>query len=602
MNIRDPNRILYVNLSDEEVTSQRIPDMWQQKYIGGKGLGARYLYEELSAEVDPLDPDNCLLFMRGPLSGMLPGETRYAAITKSPLTGGFLDSYSGGTFASRLTTALGEHMGVIITGQASEMSVLRLRDGEASIYSAPELEGLNTVELSQHFEDTSVAGIGPAGEHQVSYATIASEYGEHQAGRGGAGAVMGSKRLKAVIADGPEPDPHPELTAYYRDQYLESDTGKWQSASGTVETIDFADEVGVLSTRGWQEGTFENAEELGVQTIQELANEREHNDPVPGGYRLETEDGPFVPRGATAMSLGAELGLDEFDAVKELGQACDRLGIDVISAGNVIAWAVLAANEGHIDRNLKFGDHDALQSLLSTIATRETTLGDVLADGVNQAATEYGGKTLIPTIKAMDSPPYDPRGSISMALAYATSDRGACHRRALPVETEAFDRDNWTVMDRVNSVIEEQTINAVLWSLIADSFVGEAISTDLGAALLNELGYQYDPVDLLNVGRRTWTTTRLFNIREGFDRTDDQLPRKFTQPLQGGPADGSTVTDDEFEILLQLYYHLRGWSSDGRPTDQVLQDLQITDLPDEDTPIDTTIAQSPIISDESDNA
>lgn len=585
-----PRRMLRVDLTTGSVTSEAIPEHWQRLFLGGKGLGARYLYAELAAGVDPLGPDNCLLFCLGPLSGRLPGETRYAAITKSPLTGGFLDSYSGGTFADRLVGALGNHMGLLITGRAPELSVLRVADGTAQLHPAPQLAGADAVELADYAGDSAVAGIGPAGEHQVAYATIASDGGEHQAGRGGAGAVMGAKNLKAVIADGTPPTTDSAVVDRYQQQYRESDVGRWQTASGTVETVDFADTVGVLPAYGWQEGSFEHAEEIGIEAVTDATTERERDAPMPGGFRIDMEDGTFVPRGATAMSLGAELGIAEFDAVASLGQACDRLGIDVISAGNAIAWAVLAANRGIIDRSLSFGDTTALKSLLEAIATRDGQLGDTLADGIEAAEQAYGTEGLVPTVKAMDTPPYDPRGSPAMALAYATSDRGACHRRALPVETEALDRDQWTTEDRVRSVISEQTTNAVLWSLVSDSFAGDALSADLGAELLDSVGLDYTPDTLLTLGERVWTLTRLFNVREGFDREDDTLPYVFTQPLGSGPVEGETVDPSTFSTLLDLYYHLRGWSRAGRPTRQLLERLDIDDLPDAATPIDATIA------------
>lgn len=580
-----PDRMLRVNLSTGTVESEQVPAHWLRRFVGGKGIGARYLYEELDAGTDPLGPNNALLFMTGPLSGLLPGEPRYAAVTKSPLTGAFLDSYSGGEFAASFTGALGDHLGLLVNGCAAEPAIIELEDGDATVTPAEDLWGRDAVDTCDAFPDAAVACVGSAGEHRVGFATIASDGAEHHAGRGGAGAVMGAKRLKAVVANGDRPDELPDLRAEYADRYQENDVGKWQRASGTLETVDFANEVGILSTRGWQEGQFEETDNIGIEAAHEVANEREHDDDtLPGGFRIETENGTYVPRGATAMSLGAELGVDEFDAMTILGETCDRLGVDVISVGNVVAWAIRASQNDVIDRELDFGDAEAARTLIEEIATRATPLGDVLADGVAAAVSAFGGENLIPTVKAMELPAYDPRGSMGMALAYATSDRGGCHRRARPVETEVFSKE-WTDEDRVRIVVTEQNVRSVLWSLIADDFMGEVLWEDLGAEWLAAVGREYDSSALWTVGERVWTLIRLFNVREGFSKEEDALPDVFTKPLSGGPTDGHSIDPAAFESLRERYYVARGWSDSGRPTRALLDRLDLTAAVDDQTPV-----------------
>lgn len=671
MSVEPPNRILRVDLTTETVTSEQVPPRWRRQYIGGKGLGARYLYEEVDAGADPLGPDNVLLFLLGPLSGMLPGDARYAAVTKSPLTGTFLDSYSGGEFAGVLADALSDHVGLLVTGASDRPVRLDVENGTVSIEDARELAGADTIETDEAFPDAAVACIGPAGERGVRYATISADSGEHHAGRGGAGAVMGSKRLKAIVARG-DPDPQTgakeALTKKYAQRYLESDVGRWYQASGTLETVDFANEVGVLSTRGWQAGVFDGTDDIGIEAARRTAVGRERErraesgagtdrksrfettaenkskaerddeyeaesesdlcldldhgpdsesgsdrdfdsrsdassdhdsdsiatgDPVYGDFRVELDDGEYVPRGATAMSLGAGLAIDDFDAVATLGQTCDRYGIDVISVGNALAWAVRASEMDVIDHELSFGDEDELQQLVEAIATREEGLGDALADGVASAADTLGGSDLIPTIKSMEVPSYDPRGSVGMALAYATSDRGACHRRSLPVEREALEREAWTDADRIRVVLHEQNVYSVLWSLVADDFSGNVLTEDLGADLLSAVGLAYELDELLLAGERIWTLTRLFNVREGFDRSDDTLPPVFSEPLQGGPADGRAIDDEDFELLLQGYYTVRGWSETGIPSRSLLEYLDLLDIVDDETPVATQPAQQP---------
>jgi len=581
---RSPERLLRVDLSEETVESEPVPEPWLRRYVGGKGLGARYLYEELDPGADSLGPANALLFLLGPLSGLLPGESRYAAVTKSPLTGGFLDSYAGGQFPAVLAGALPEHVGLLVTGVADGPVRLVVRDDDATLEPA-ETWGADTAETAAAFPDAAVACVGPAGENQVAYATIASDGGDHHAGRGGAGAVMGAKRLKAVVAHGDPPTGLEDLRASYAERFREDAAGRLLDASGTVETVDFADEVGALATRGWRDSAFEGADDVGVEAVRERAVGRERDDTGRRGFRVATEDGETVPRGATAMSLGAGLGIDDFDAVAALGETCNRLGVDLVSAGAAVAWAMRASEEGVLDRSLAFGDAEAAGDLLGEIAGRETVLGDALADGVDAAARRYGGESFAPTVKAMELPAYDPRGAASMALAYATSDRGACHRRALPVEREVFDRE-WSPERAARAVAAEQDRRSVLWTLVVDDFVGDVFA-DLGADWLDAVGHDVAD-DLATVGERVWTLTRLFNVREGVTRADDSLPPVLRESVDGssdGQSEGG-VDPERFEAMLDAYYERRGWSrDDGRPTRETVERLGLGGVVDDETPL-----------------
>jgi len=587
--------LLRVDLSTGTVARERVPDDWRRDFLGGKGLGARYLYDELDAGTDPLGPNNRLAFLLGPLSGYLPGESRYAAITKSPLTGAFLDSYSGGRFADALAGALPEAFGLLIQGTADDPTTLTVADGDVRLDDARDLWGADTAATDDAL-DGAVACIGPAGERRVAYATIACDGGDHHAGRGGAGAVMGAKRLKAVAVHGDPPDPPAalaDLRERYGAAYRDDDTGRWQAAGETVESVDFANEVGVLSTRGWQGGRFEDAGDIGVEAVRAASTGRENAEAeVPGGFRVDTEDGESVPRGGALMSLGAGLGIDDFEDVTRLGAACDHLGMDAISAGNAVAWAARAAESDDIDADLAFGDADAADRLLSAIATRSTALGDTLADGVDAARERYGAAE-VPTVKSMELPAYDPRGAAGMALAYATSDRGGCHRRARPVEREAFARDAWTTADRVATVVGAQNVRSTLWSLVVDDFAGETLWEDLGKEWLAAVGLDYDRDSLAAVGERIWTLVRLFNVREGFGRADDSLPDLFEDPLPDGPAAGRTVDREAFETMLDAYYAARGWSADGVPAAETVERLGLAPVADDETPLGAAAASMP---------
>ncbi|NHX36439.1 MULTISPECIES: aldehyde ferredoxin oxidoreductase family protein [Halolamina] len=598
--------VLRVDLTRGVASRETVPERWRRRYLGGKGLGARYLYDELSAGADPLGPENRLCFALGPLSGYLPGETRYAAVTKSPLTGGFLDSYAGGQFPLALAGALPDCLAVIVQGAADEPTTLVVEDGDAELVPA-ENWGADTVETAEAYPDASVACIGPAGENEVAYATVASDAGDHHAGRGGVGAVMGAKRLKAVVARGDRPEIPPaiqQLRERTDAEYADHATGRWQAASGTLESVEFADEVGALATEGWQAGRFEGSEGVGIDAAREAAVERERpDDRVPGGFRVDTEEGEIVPRGAAPISLGAGLGIDDFDAVAALGAACDHLGVDVIESGSAVSWTVLAAEAGIVDESVEFGDEAAARDLVERIAGREDPLADALADGVAEAAAfvereagaddtaapdaDLSGEELVPTVKAMALPGYDPRGAEGMALAYATSDRGGCHRRARPVEEEVFHER--TRAETVREVAEAQTARSVLWSLVADDFLGDLLRADLGAEWLQAVGIDHDAESLARTGERIWTLIRLFNAREGFDRADDDLPARLRQAR----ADGAAVDPEAFQRTLEAYYEYRGWGRDGLPTRELVGALDLDGVVDAATPLS---ADAPVAS------
>ncbi|ELZ58875.1 MULTISPECIES: aldehyde ferredoxin oxidoreductase family protein [Halorubrum] len=588
----DRDHALRVDLSSETVEREPVPAAWRRRFLGGKGIGARYLYDELDPGTDPLGPGNLLAFCVGPLSGYLPGETRYAAVTKSPLTGGFLDSYAGDDFAGRLAGSLDDCLALLVTGAADRPVRIVVEGGDARVEPA-EAWGADTVETDGVHPDAGVACIGPAGERGVAYATIASDAGDHHAGRGGAGAVMGSKRLKAVVARDDPPAVPPELVPLrerVERAYAEGDTGRWQAAGETLESVDFANEVGALATEGWQRDRFAAADDIGIEAAADAAVGRERPDSaVPGGFEVETDEGRSVPRGATPMTLGAGLGVESFDAVAALGERCDRLGVDVISAGNAVAWAVRAAEAGRVDCDVSFGDPDGARALIEAIATGadgpcEPGVTDALADGVDAAADAYGTDDAIPTVKSMELPAYDPRAAVGMALAYATSDRGGCHRRARPIEWEAVAEEAST-RERVAAVVTAQNTRSALWSFVADDFAGEPLWDEFGAEWFAALGRDHDAESLRLAGERIWTLVRLFNAREGFDRGDDELPPTLTDPVPGGSEATDGLDREAFERLLDAYYAARGWDRDGLPTPETLARLDLDATVDGETPV-----------------
>jgi aldehyde:ferredoxin oxidoreductase len=296
------------------------------------------------------------------------------------------------------------------------------------------------------------------------------------------------------------------------------------------------------------------------------------------------------------MTLGAGLGLEAFDAVAALGGLCDRLGVDVISAGSAVAWAVRAAEADLVECDVGFGEETDARRLIEAIATGqdspcESGVAETLAAGVDAAVERYGGEEFIPTVKSMELPAYDPRTAPGMALAYATSDRGGCHRRARPIEWEVFEGD-LSPSDRVAAVVTAQNTRSVLWSFVVDDFAGEPLWADLGAEWFEALGDEYGTEDLQRAGERIWTLVRLFNARDGFGRDADELPEPLTEPISDGPAAGSRIAPEAFDALLDAYYAARGWTREGLPTEATLRRLDLDDVVDSETPVDEPNADS----------
>ncbi|MFW6384872.1 MAG: aldehyde ferredoxin oxidoreductase C-terminal domain-containing protein [Halodesulfurarchaeum sp.] len=286
--------------------------------------------------------------------------------------------------------------------------------------------------------------------------------------------------------------------------------------------------------------------------------------------------------GSDADDTRAGLGIDSIEDVAALGKLCDRLGVDVIGVGNAVAWAIRAGEMGLVDYDGSFGDPDAATELITAIAKRSTPLGDVLADGLDAAGDRYGGRSLIPTVKGMSLPSYDPDRIPGLALAYATSDRGACHRRARPFESDVSQSTTGNTDHQVLDVIEDQDVSSIRWSLIVDDFVGFVFEEDYGAEWLRTVGYDLSAEELRLAGERIWNLTRLFNIREGMDRVADVVPSGLRED-----EDSTTEVDDSFERsrfreLLEEYYARRGWVERGIPTPETLERLGLADLDDDD--------------------
>ena len=610
-------KILRVNLSKGELLEEPVRAEWARKFIGGKGLGIRYLYDLVQPGTDPFSPENVVIFMTGPLTGTVASTmSRMANITKSPLSHTMSDSYSGGYFPAELKFAGFD--GVIVAGRSSKPVYLSIKDGRAGLRPADHLWGKGVFETTdlivkesgenprRYIDGPKIGCIGPAGENKVRYAAVAYDK-HHFAGRGGTGAIMGSKNLKAISVRGTrqakalsinsEPSFLEMVREIVRKDIRQNPDEESYIKEGTPSVVNLSQEAGLLPTRNFQTGVFPEADQINADALFDtiLVKHTTTCFSCAIGCRNVTKvrDGKYAglegegPEYETLALCGSNLGIGDIRVVLKFNEECSDVGLDTISAGNVCAWAMELFEKGIITTKdtqgleLRFGNADAAVMLPRLIALREG-IGDILAEGVAVASAKIGksSERYALHVKGQEYPAYDPRGSFGMALAYATSDRGADHNRAWPVGYEAFGKiDPFTTEGKAELVQKDQIRTSLKWSAVMCDFL--AADLDLIARLLNaacETNYAKDNIAV--VGKRIWTLARLFNLREGFGRKDDSVPmRVYLDPLPDGNPKGKVVPKDGFQRMLSEYYGLFGWDEEGRPTRETLHELDLENLP-----------------------
>jgi len=452
------------------------------------------------------------------------------------------------------------------------------------------------------------ACIGPAGEKMVSFALINCEFNRH-AGRAGTGAVMGSKNLKALVLRGSKaviPADPPAFSAAIDQAYSElagDETIASFRSDGTAASIDFANDEQLLPTNNYFNGTFEGASGLNNEAQRKhfwLRNVACAGCPIACGKVGLIKTGPHkglvsdVVEYETASMIGSNLGLSNIRDVAYLVKKCDALGLDGMSAGGVAGFAIEAFTKGFLTTKdtggleLKFGDSASVDYLLEIIASREG-IGDMLAKGVQKAAAEMGGAAadFAVHVKGLESPAWGPRSVPGMGLALATADRGGCHQRAFPILYECGGEWDGEPVDRL-ALKGKGVIVAHLQNYLAaiDTFVKCDFATygikDVTYARMLEtaIGEEWNVEKLMLLGERVWNQIRLFNLREGFTRADDTLPKRFTdEPLPDGPYAGAKITLEDLDQLLDEYYAVRGWDKEGKPTAEKLKTLGLDNLP-----------------------
>jgi len=588
-------KILRVDLTTGSITHEPLNEKWARDYIGGKGFVFRYLYDELKAGTDPLSPANVVVLFTGALAGTIVSTTaRLAVGTRSPATGTILDSYVGGGMAAMLKYAGWD--GVIITGKAPRPSYLWIDDGQVEIRDAAPLWGKPVWEtedwLEEHHGPARIITLtaGPAGEKMVPFACLTSE-AYRQCGRGGLGAVFGSKNLKSVAVRGSGSVVVPDMPSFmklYTDLHtsnLLTEANLWANTDGTPILVNMTNDSGVFPTRGFTSGEFEGRAGINTDAVKAaLVRKRACTYcPLACGRLTKSKSGEIVegPEYETIGLGGGNCGLSDMDTLIAYNRLCDNLGLDTISTGNVIGLAMTMTEEGLHDFGIRYGQAEGTLQAVKDIAHRQGQWAE-LANGARWLARTYGGEGVVLEIKGLEFPAYDPRGAFGMGLAYATSERGACHMRSFVVATETlfstFNPDSFD--EKAALVINDQNLNSVKWTgVFCDMWALTA--QDIAALISAGTGSAFDAEEAMRIGERIWNVGRLFNVREGFGRADDMPPRAlFERPLRAGKAAGRTYTREAYEAALDQYYSNRGWTREGVPTPEKLESLGLSSLVD----------------------
>lgn len=591
-------RVLHIDMGSGRHVYHEVGESRLRQYLGGIGLGTSLLHDYAPAGVDPLSPENPLILTSAPLVGTnLTTTAKFAVVTTSPLTGFIADSLSSSHFALELKRLALD--GVVITGRAPSLVYVFIHGDRVEIRDARPLRGKPPDEAESFIRSDAncpaawVASIGAAGERHVRFATISNE-GRH-AGRGGVGAVMGSKNLKAIALCGDRETSvaHPRevdaIAARLRRRSIGSLTDKYRSL-GTVANLAVFNRLGTLPTRNFQQATFEEADALSGETLTESHFSRRHGcvsctircerlftSHHAADQRLEYE---------TLFSLGPLCGVSDPDCVLQAARLCDQYGLDTISTGGTVAWAIEASEKGLLPEGqaigLRFGHGEGVLAAIHAIAAREG-VGDLLAEGSRRAALATGGGSeyWAMHVKGLELPGYDPRSLKTMALGLAVSPRGACHNRS-----GAYEADFSGEVDRFHGdasrgalVAASEDFAAVLDSLIVCKFLRKCFSdfyTEAAELLFQVTGWSYTAAELRRAGERIHTSKKLFNIRERWQPEDDWLPeRLLREALPTGVGAGAGLSPGELREMIRGYYETRAWDDRGFVPASKLDELGI---------------------------
>lgn len=588
-----PLRGLHIDLTSRTSQEELVPQEVARAFLGGRGLGV-YLATRLRLyDVEPLAPENALIFAPGPLTGTgAPASGRYSVTSRSPLTRTVFDGNSGGNWGNAFRRLGWDYL--IVSGALQAPGYVSITAEGVEWSQADGLWGLDVptsiARLREVLPGSEAAVIGPAGERGVLFASIVNNRGR-SIGRGGLGTVMGAKRLKAIVVAGhgthkpAVADPERlEFIVYESEKVLKANpiTSQALPEFGTSVLVNVLNQAGAFPTRNYRESQFEHAELISGEILKKehLRRRSACRGCVIGCARRTTagSESGEGPEYESIWALGADCGVGDLTAVVQASYVCNRAGMDTITMGATIACAMELAEEGLLS-GPRFGDARAIVALAEATAAGEG-LGAELGLGSARLAARYGRPELSMSVKSLETPAYDPRGMKAQGLAYATSNRGGCHLRANMLGPEILGVpkmvDRFATLGKAGLLINMQNLNAVLDSLSVCKFTSFAMKEDYFARLLSAVwGETIEPQELLLLGERIWNAERLFNIAAGFDRSHDALPdRILYEPVPAGPAVGQVV---DLPPMLDEYYISRGWDVEGRPSVAKLGRLGLTD-------------------------
>lgn len=614
--IASSNLILEVDLTKRQFSQFEVTRQDRRLYLGGKGLGLKYLYDRLTPGIDPLSPDNILVFMMGIYMGSKATcSGRFSGLTKSPLTGIIVHSSCGGPFGMALKTA--GYEGLIISGSSDAPIYLEIEKGLVKFKEASHLMGMDTPQTQAALEMGKKDGalvIGPAGENLVRFANIASA--QRYLGRGGMGAVMGSKNLKAILARGGAYQIIPDDSMMFKKVFTKATKrinnnyymGFQFRNYGTSTNVRLSNQTGILPVENFQRGNSPLAENVSGERMQEQFNSKPSTcQPcsILCGHKGTYPDGEHkIPEYETNMMLGPNTGNFDPLMIAEWNDLCGNLGMDSISAGGTLAYTMEATQKGLMKTSLKFGSPEGISQMLQDIAYRRG-IGADLANGSRWLAQKYGGMDYAIQVKGLEVAAYDPRGAWGQGLSYAVANRGGCHVTAGvftmetyfkffdPFSTRAkakavrFLEDYISAINSMHTcaftayayILESPLVKLVPLPLIAFfmqylpdialSFVNTSVYTSFFQAVS---GIHLTRKEFLEVGKRINVLERWMNTREGVSRQDDTLPGRFLNETRECAPDDKPMP---LEKMLVEYYHLRRYDEQGVPGKKLLQELKI---------------------------
>jgi aldehyde:ferredoxin oxidoreductase len=594
------DKILSVDLTNKEIFKSKLEDRMALDFISGRGLGDKIIYDNLAAGTDPLSPENVIVLTTGLLTGTnSPFSSRSYLVTKSPLTGAILMGNSGGYLGPELKFA--GYDALVLKGKAEVPSYLWINDGEIEIRSAQRLwrSGTKTTQKvigEETDEQAKIACIGPAAEKLVKFACV--RCGDRAFGRGGTGAVFGSKNLKAIAVSGhgkvdvADKDAFESTVAQVLDTYRQHAFIQEWRKFGTPYIVGPMNELGLFPTRNFQTGLFEEYHKIDGNAHKKhvVKHITCYKCPVACNSWSVVQEGEYAgsecrgPEYETLWSFGGACGNSNLEAIIAANSMCNELGMDTESTGSSIAFAMELFENGILTERdtaglkLTFGNHKAMVQLVKMIGNREG-FGDILAEGVKKASQKIGkgAEKYAMHVKGLEIDGYDPRGAKAQALSYATASRGGCHHSGYAKQElydSTFDRFTEQGKGKLTKQNEDETALVDSTGLCAFPHQLGVISNDQIASLLvaaSGIKEFRDVTYLLRVGERIINLERLFNLREGFTTKDDVLPQRFLkEPMPTGNSKGQVV---DFKPMLEEYYTARGWSKKGVPRKNKLRKL-----------------------------